>query len=261
MATAWLLRPLPIVGAVTTTGAVQLGEGAFAFNDYAGVVCQLACNATGNTASLRFDLGSAQPIDALMLFGLQLLPTNATVSVGTSASSGGAYSQIASGPAYAGDQRPASGKGVGVLAIPPTTARYVEVKFTSPAGGSVRLSRIVLGKRVQPERNYSFGAGFGVRDLGSVDFSAHGTLARRRGRRLRTAALTFASLHRDEVEAQTGPLLEQVGNTEPIGLLIDPDPHPLRESRAYFGTLVGDLSNVIRRPDTFEAKCNLVSFF
>lgn len=258
MANAWLLRPLPVTGAVTTAGTPQLGAGAYAFNDYAGVVCQLACDA-GGAASIRFDLGSVQPIDALMVFGVELLPAGATVALSKAGSADGAYTQIAAGGAYAGTERLTSGAGVSVLDVPPTSARYLQVTFAG--GAAVRLSRIVVGKRIQPERNYGFGAGFGVRDLGSLDFSPRGVLARRRGRKLRTASLTFSNLHRDEAEAQTGPLLELVGNTEPVALLTDPEAHALRERRAYFGPLVGDLSHVIRRADAYEAKCNLVSLF
>ena len=75
----------------------------------------------------------------------------------------------------------------------------------------MRASRVVIGKRVQPGRNFSYGAGFGVKDLGSVDFSRRGVLLRSRGAKLRTGSLTFSNLKKDEAEQVFKPLLEYLG--------------------------------------------------
>jgi hypothetical protein len=130
----------------------------------------------------------------------------------------------------------------------------------SPAG-SIQVSRVVAGQRIALERNFGFGAAFGVRDLGSVDFGRRGVLQRVRGKKLRTVGLTFSNVRKNEVEAQTTPLLERIGNTEMVAIVTDPDAHPERQNRCYFGPLVGDLGQTWRKPDLFEAKANLVSIF
>lgn len=142
------------------------------------------------------------------------------------------------------------------------SARYVRVDYIAASTGqAVRFARVAIGKRFVPERNWSYGASFGVRDLGSLDFSPRGVLLRRRGAKLRTVSLTFSSLRKDEVEATTRPLLEYLGNTEMVALLTDPAVDAQLGSRAYFGPLVGDLAHVRRNATASEAKLNLVGIF
>ncbi len=266
MANAWLLRPLPNVGAVTTIGSVVAGVGANVFNDFAGIVCELACDAS-NQAVIRFDLGADTAIDTLMLFGLDRLPGAATMVVAyATAAQGnftGASTAEAAVPAYAGTVMPAAGRCCGLWSrTTPATGRYWQVTFApGSAGQFVRVARIVIGRRIVLERNFSFGAAFGVRDLGAVDFNARGILQRRRGKKLRTIGLTFSSIRKDEVEALTKPLLELVGNTEVVAVLTDPEAHEQRQNRAYCGPLVGDLSHVWRNAVAHEAKVNVVSLF
>jgi hypothetical protein len=269
MANAWMLKPLPNVGAVTTFGTLQAGDGPNLFNDYAGVVWQGACDFGGvDAAVVRFDLGADTLIDTMLIFGVELLPTGATMTVqyATAAqgyfTGGGAISD-ASGTPYAGAVMPVSGKGVALWsASAPVTARYFQIiLYAGAAAKSVRLARIVIGKRIQLDRNFGYGGAFGVRDLGSLDFSARGVLLRRRAKKLRTVGLIFSNVRKDEVEATTKPLLEQIGNTEMIALLTDPAADAQRQNRAYFGPLVGDLGHIQRNAAGWETKVNLVSIF
>jgi hypothetical protein len=268
MANALMLQPLPVVASRSSGGTITKGAPANLFNDYAGVVFERHCPDAGPyNITLTFDLGVDALVDTVMLFGLELLPAAATMVIShATAAQGdftGSFSTEAAVPAYAGTIPLSSGKGVGLwAATAPFTARYLQVTLYGTAPGqSARVSRIVVGKRIQLARNFSFGAQFGVRDLGSLDFSARGVLLRRRAAKLRTVALTFSNIRKEEVEASTKPLLEQIGNTEMIALVTDPAEDDQRQSRCYFGPLVGDLSHVWRNAAAWEAKINLVSIF
>jgi hypothetical protein len=267
MANAWLLKPLPIIGASSPTVGSALGDFMNVGNDYAGVVWQSANALYANGAIvLQLGLAGDQLIDTIMLFGVAGAPDTASVSISAVPVAGGNFEgSVYNGPAqplYAGSERGTSGLGVAVLTLPAAKFHIVRLTFTGlSAAHFVRISRAVIGKRIQLERNFAVGGSFGVRDLGSVDFSARGVLLRRRGAKLRTVALTFSNVRKDEVEAVTQPLIEQIGNTEMVALLTNPDADPQREKRAYFGPLVGDLGHTWRTAAAFEAKINLVSIF
>lgn len=265
MVNAWILPPLPIAAAVTTVGTLQLGAPDHVLNDYAGVVCQLACD-SANAASFTLDLGRDQVIDTVMAFGVELFPGNGSLAVQYATSAQGpftgAYGTLA-GAAFAGSVPMTSGKGVSLCAADaPVTARYVRLVYTATIGGrAVRLSRVVIGQRIVLARNYGYGGTFGVRDLGQLDYSRRGVLMRNRGAKLRTAALTFSNVMRDELEASMRPLLERIGNTEMVAIVTNPEADAQRQNRCYFGALVGDLGHSQRNAVAWEAKINLASRF
>lgn len=265
MASAWLLKPLAITSASASSTA--LGDPAYVGNDFAGVVWR---SAAGATATLTLDLGADVAVDTAMLFGLAGgFPATASVTVSLATAAQGAGFGAGSWTSaaqdlLAGAAMPVSGKGVMVwsaAAGAPALSRYVRFSFAGLAGAAVQVAIAVVGKRIQLERNFSFGAGFGVKDLGSLDFNRRGIMLRQRGAKLRTVALTFSNIRKDEVEATTKPLLEQLGNTELVAVLTDPAADAQRQNRAYLGPLVGDLSHVWRKATAWEAKINLVSVF
>jgi hypothetical protein len=143
----------------------------------------------------------------------------------------------------------------------PAAVRYIQLVFGNLGGAAVQLARAAVGKRIQLARNFSFGGAFGVRDLGSLDFSPRGVLLRRRGVKLRTVGISFDNAFRDEVEGAIQPLIEAAGMTELVGLVTDPEPHAQRERRSYFGPLIGDTGTVQRTAVGWQWKCNLVSIF
>lgn len=263
MANAWFLKPLPIVGALAAGSS--LGEPMYVANDYAGVVWRSAD--TGGV-DLVIDLGADVVVDGLLLFGCSGLGAGAVLQVAAArAATGpsGAYDWVdAAVPALAGAVPPTSGRTVVIWeapAAPPPAARYYRLRFGGLGASPVTIARVVIGKRILLERNFGYGAAFGVRDLGSLDFSARGVMLRRRGAKLRTVGLTFSSVRKDEVEATVQPLLEQLGNTEMVGLVVDPAADAQRQNRCYFGPLVGDLGTTRRNAVAYEAKANLVSIF
>ena len=265
MANAFLLKPFaPVV--VSTLGTIQVGTGANVFNDYAGVILRLSCD-NSNSAGVRFDFGADVSVDTLLVFGVDRVSAAANVGLlyVTSAQGNftGAYSEAAVAPAYAGAAPMASGKGVSVLTLPaPVTGRYFQVDYRpGVAGQSVEMSRIVLGQRIQPERNFSYGAGFGVKDLGSLDFSRRGVLLRSRGKKLRTCTLTFSYLRKYEAEQAWKPLLEALGNTDMVAVCTDPTVDAQRQNRCYYGPFVGDVAVKWSSAAAWEAPLNLLSIF
>lgn len=257
--------------AVTTPGGVpDVGVATNLLNDYAGVIAQATCGiGTNNQAQITVDFGSDTSIDTLLVFGVELFPSGGQLIIDYATAAQGAftgsYATDTSGVPYAGSAAMTSGKGVSWWMLnTPVTARYVRISYQAGSGvidAAVRLSRLVIGKRIQPGRNFSYGAGFGVKDLGSLDFSRRGVLQRARGAKMRTVSLTFSSLYKDEAEGTMRPLLEQVGTTEMVAMCTDPAVHAQRQNRCSFGAFVGDVIVKWSNAATWEAGLNQVSIF
>lgn len=257
MANAWIMQPL---GFTATSPHTAVGDPNNTSLDYAGIIWRSTVTAS---PYLRIDLGVNTLIDTVQLFGLSGT-LGGTFQVFGSTSAEGASARARTSGALtllAGAVMPVSGLGVALAQLPTWPAvRYVDIEFTL-ASSYIQVSRVVIAKRIVLERNFGFGGTFGVRDLGSLDFSRRAVLIRNRGKKLRTLGLTFSNIRKDEVEAMVKPLIEQIGNTEMIGFVTDPAADAQRQNRNYFGPLVGDLSMVWRNAAAWEAKANLVSIF
>lgn len=259
MANAFLLRPLA-VASVTTFGTLIRGAVEYVTYDLAGLTCRLACDA-GTEAVLRIDLGADQVIDTVMAFGVSSAPAGGLVNVftATTAAPNAFTLQLTDSP-LAGTVARADALGVTLGLLPaPVSARYVQLSYIAPGPGAfVEISRIVIGRRFQPAIGFEYGGQFGVRDLGALDVNARGVLLRHRGKKLRTVSLNFPSLTKQEAEGTAQKLLEQVGNTECIALCTDPTPDPERQSRCYFGPLVGDLTRTWASARGHEVRVSLL---
>jgi hypothetical protein len=227
-------------------------------------------DAGSGTRNLLIDLGSDQPVDTIALFGIgnaDGAPSSSwtwSVALATAAQGPftGAFWQGSITPVLAGSILPVSGRGKALWLAPsgaPANARYVSLQFESLSGLSIQIAMVALGQRFQPSRNYSYGAAFGVRDLGQVDYSPRGVVLRRPGAKLRGMGLTFAAVRRDELEDSLQRLFERVGNTDPVVLVTDPDPHPQRQNRMGIGHLTGNLGSIHRQPGAFQAEVNFVA--
>ena len=266
MANGLIVRPLPME-AVSPSHVAAGFPGANLANDYAGVIWR--SSVIESYLNILIDLGSDQRIDTAMLFGCQGMPANAVLQVfGATAAQGSSfatYSYNSAGePFWAGTAMPTSGRGVSLWhdrAARTTPCRYWLLQLTGVAGLQISAARVVIGAALTLERNFGNGGATGVRDLGSLDYSARGVMLRRRAARLRTLALTFSSIRKDELEAQVSPLLEYVGNTELVAIVTDPAVDPQRQNRCWLGPLVGDLSAVRRNAAAYETKIALVSNF
>lgn len=261
MSNAIIIPPLAMP--VVTASATAAGhDPMYVGNDFLGVVWKSPSGENGR--ALYIDMGSAVEFDSIALFGLTGAQPGwliQIVAADTPDFATGTWSNGAQ-PLLAGSVGPVSGRGKGLWLTPdgdpPPPKRYIALNFTNLAGASVTVGRVVIGKRIQLHRNFQFGAAFGVRDLGSFDFSARGVPLRRRGEKLRSVGLTFPHVHRDEIEDHTAPLLERIGNTEVIALVTDPDAHEQRQNRMYLGPMVGDLGYVWSRANGFESRANVV---
>lgn len=257
-------RPLPI-SAVTASATAAGYDPAYVANDFMGVQWKSPTGAASR--SLVIDLGADVAFDTIALFGLTGAQSGWTLLVEAATSAQGSGfpggSWVGSAAALlAGSAMPTSGRGKSLWTAPavspPPPSRYIRLTFGSLSNAAVAVSRVAIGARFQFARNFQFGAAFGVRDLGSFEFSVRGVPLRRRAEKLRSVGISFGNVYRDEVEAIVHPLLELVGNTEPIVLVTDPDAHAQRQNRMYFGPLVGDLGTVWPRANGFEWRANLV---
>lgn len=254
----------------STSPTLDLGVASNLLNDYAGVVAQTSCTiGATNQAKIQLDMGANVSVDTILVFGVELFPTNGNLIINYATQAQGpftgAFSTDTSGSAYAGSAPMTTGKGVSFWMLSaPVTARYFQIVYEAGAGvggKSVRASRVVIGQRIQLQRNFSYGGGPGVKDLGSMDFSRRGVIMRAIGKKLRILSLTFSNIKKDELQASIRPMLERQGITGPIAIVTDPVVDADRQNRCYFGTLVGDLGAVQRNAVAYEAKTNLVSLF
>lgn len=265
MTNALIVKPEPIVSA-SASGTAPGYLPAYVGNDYAGVVWK---SPAGASVTLTVDLGANVLCDTAMLFGCDGATGGMTLRVEASTQAQGpgfgpaGWTGVAL-PFLAGADMPTDGRGVALWqapASPPPASRYWRFTIAGMAGGQISIGRLVLGRNLGLRRNFSFGALFGVKDTGSVDWSRLGVMLRKRGKTLRTLGVTYQAAHKDEVEAKVLPLLEQIGNTELVAILTDAAPHAMRQRRAYFGPSYGDLSAIWRTADGFTTGFNLVSIF
>ena len=241
-------------------------DAAYVANDHMGVVWK-AQNAGAAVQRVTIDMGADVAIDTIALIGLTGAQASWVLKVEVATQAQGAFT----GTTYyhpdvdllAGSAMPSSGRGRAYWEKPaggPAAARYWRLHIVTPANDTaVTIARIVMGQRFQPERNFDFGAAFGVRDLGKVDWSTRGVLLRRRSTKLRTCGVSFNALYKNEVEDTVQRLLERVGLTGPILLVTDPAPDAQRQNRIYFGPLVGEIGTVWAKASAgFQWQANIV---
>jgi len=268
MANAIIVEPLTMASITADTTAAGYATANLA-NDWMGLQWQSAAGVL--TATLTIDLGADTRVDSIALFGLIPAVNYRLWSIDLATAAQGAFT----GSFWAGAQVfmtwngtaasppvPISGGYKALWRAPagaPASARYVRINVANVAGAFLRVSRIVIGRAIVLERNFRFGATFGVRPLGTVDHSARGVLLRRRGAKLRGVGITYPHVRRDEVQARVQPLLERVGNDTPILLVTDPDADLYLMERMFFGHLIGDLGTIWARPGGFEAQFNLLA--
>jgi hypothetical protein len=259
MANAIIIEPLnlPTVtaegsGAGTVPGNVN--------NDWIGVI-----HRGSNTAlpvALQVDFGTAVAADTVALLSCNTAISTWNVSCGTSVFDGSVY--FAGGlPFGAGAVVPVSGR-LNALHLLPSlvTARRWSANAEAMIGGAAfECGRMVIGRKISPQYNFSFGAAFGVRSRGGSEFSRQGVWLPGPGVRQRTVGLSFARATKQEIEELVGPLLERIGNDKMILAVTDPAPNSQLQRRMFFGQLEGNLEMIWSRPglDGFEWRANLVS--
>lgn len=262
MSNAIIVKPLAL-GSVSASSTETGYDAANVANDYLGVVWKSATGAASR--SITLDLGADVALDFAALLGCTGATGSWTLTVEAATAAqgpsfpGGSFNSGALA-FLAGATMPESGRGVGWWSNGATvTGRYWRFTIGGLASAAATVARIVIGRKLQLERNFVFGGAFGVRDFSQVDFSARGVLLRRRAARLPVIGISFANAHRDEVETAIMPLLQQVGGAEPIFLCTDPAADALRQKRCYFGPLTGELGTIQRNASAWEWKVNIAS--
>jgi hypothetical protein len=266
MGNALLIEPLALSQVLSSTSASGYRASNVA-RDEPGIVWR---STTGSDNQiLTFDLGSDKTVDAIALFGLVGAKAGWSwaIALATEAQGKftGSYWSDTPQAVLAGSAIPVNGAGRALWQAPdgaPATARYVRLSFLDlDLTDAVQVGRACIGQGIQLARNFRFGAAFGVRPLGSVDFTRRGVLLRQRGMKLRGVGISFGHVYRDEVEETIQPLIERSGNDNAIAIVIDPVEDPQRQNRMYFGFLTGDLGTVWARPGGFQADFNMVAIY
>lgn len=263
MSNAVIVKPLAFSSASASSTAAG-SDPAYVGNDHMGVVWKSATGAASQT--LTIDMGANVTIDSILLLGCTGAKSSWTLKVEAATAAQGATFPAGSWagaalPFLAGSAMPVSGRGRSVWfapASPPPASRYWRLTIAGLANAAATVARLVMGRKIQLQRNFQFGAAFGVRDMSNVDFSVRGVLLRRRGVKLRSVAVTFGAVYKDEVEAVVHPLIEEIGISEPVALITDPDDDAQRQNRIWFGPLVGDLGTVWAKPGGFEWRASLI---
>jgi hypothetical protein len=226
-----------------------------------GVVWKSGTGSASQSLIINLGTGISAPIDTVLLFGCTGAQAAWTLTVDGLLDNETPIAGSTTGilPFLAGAAMPTHGRGVGYWAGNAfNTLTKWRLTFGNLGGAAVTIGRVALGSRLQLDRNFAFGAGMGVRDLGSMEFSPSAALLRRRAAKLRTLGLTFPSVYRDEVEAKVQPLVEACAGQEPIVLVTDPEPHAMRQRRCYFGPMIGELGTVWRSAAGHEWRANLI---
>lgn len=258
MANAIIIEPLNLP-TVTAEGSAAGTVPGNVNNDWIGVVHR-GTN-TAPPATLSVDFGTATAADTVALLSCNAAMTTYAIACGPTGGSGATY---ASGTLTfgAGSVVPVSGR-LNALHLAPSlvTARHWAANAVAMSGTAFECGRMVIGRRVDPQYNFSFGAAFGVRDLGGGDFSRQGVWLPTPGVRQRSIGLSFARATRTEIEDLIGPLLERIGNGKFILVVSDTAANAQLQRRMFFGRLEGNLEMIWTRPglDGFEWRANLVS--
>lgn len=259
MGKAFAFRALP-VASVSASSTAAGYDAANVANDHAGVVWKSAPEVQ---SFLTADMGTSVALDSVLLFGCTGAKAAWLLTIQSADDSGftsGVVTNALNVPFLAGAAFPSHGRGVGYWSADsaPAAKRYWRFIINKPGGEAATIARLAVGTRLTLERNFEFGAGFGVRDLGKVDFSARGVRLRRRAPKLRTLGLSFPSVTKDEAEQKVQPLVELAAGQEPVVIVTDPSASDHRQQRCWIGHLTGDLGTVWRTAAAWQWKANLI---
>ena len=264
MANATIIEPLAMTAITAPSGSAAGFDPAVLANDLLGVVWQAPVAAT---SIIQIDMGADVTFDSIVLLGCGGALSGAQIAISiATAAQGSSFASAWNGAAeafLAGATMPRSGRGKALWLAPvgaPAAARYIRINL-SVLGTSIAFNagRVIVGKRIQLARNFSFGAARGVRSLGNVDFSVSGVPLVRRGAKLRTIGVTFNAVYNDEVETSVQPLVERVGTDVPIVLITDSAAHADRQNRIYFGYLAGSPGTIQARAGSYQAAFEIVA--
>ncbi|MFC4255361.1 hypothetical protein GRI97_07985 [Altererythrobacter xixiisoli] len=118
----------------------------------------------------------------------------------------------------------------------PIEARWFRIDIAGHVG-PFEASTLVLGRRIEPGRFYDRDFQRGVEDLGAAKFTQWGVLNIEPGVTIRTVDFTLAWQTETEIVEMFEPMARQLGTRGMVYLCFDPEPHPYRQAKTYFGVL------------------------
>lgn len=123
-----------------------------------------------------------------------------------------------------------------------------------------QCSALVLGKKVEPSHFYNLDFEYGVKDLGSLDFSRWGVWDEEDGKVLRTVSFTLGWQSEAEYEASFRPMIERLGKRGVVYVVFDPTVSPYRATRTYMGVFDKPPgAKGLRKPRTFSQDYEITS--
>ncbi|OYZ15643.1 MAG: hypothetical protein B7Y35_06125 [Sphingomonadales bacterium 28-64-96] len=258
MSNGFLVRPLvpTLVSSPLATPAAPTTE-ADVLNDMIGVQYVSGRSAAGD--ALDIDFGVATAIDTIALLQTNGAAGTWSILGATTRSGLDTAPAIFGGTFAAGTTAPTSGRthALAVLGAA-ATWRWWRIGFAG-LSAPIEIGRLVMGRRFQPEVNFSFGAALGVADLAPGEFSRRAVWLPGDGGKLRTIGLRWPWATKQEAEEQISTLMERVGNNGMVLLCTDPDANAQRQRRLYFGPLTGNLGMVWNVGQRFEWRADLRS--
>lgn len=265
MANALILEPIAM-STITPSATASGYTGANMALDQMGLVWNSGSGSA--TRDIEIDLGADTALDTIVLIGLNGAQSTWDWSIDLATAAQGPFT----GAFFAGTSRDllaganATTSGLGKAfwqasseTSPPASARYVRINFTNLSNAAVEVSRIIIASAFQPSINFSYGAAYGVRPLGAVNFSNTGVLLRRQAAKMRGVGLSFRAATQAEIEDSIQPLLERIGNDKPLCIVTNPDANANLQNRIYFGFLTGNLGSIHARLGGFQSDFNLVA--
>lgn len=124
----------------------------------------------------------------------------------------------------------------------PTTVCWVRIYVIDYAAtnpeGLTRIGNVLIGNRLQPAWNYESGGGRRIDDRSTMRELPGGELGGMRAAKVPIIRTTWGDLTEAEL-LRLWDLLNEVGESEPVLLVEDPDETTGQQERLYYGTLIG----------------------
>ena len=248
----WNVIGVPAGGTAAGTSENYLG------NDYIGTVWRTT--ATSAHAALDVDFGAAVGVDFVALLSSNGACTNQQVYGATVQGNLESTGYLGTATTFAaGATTPSSGRINSFSDLGSVQSYRWWRIYQRTLTAAFDAGRLVIGRKFQPARNFTFGASFGARDLGGMDWSRQAVPLETPGKIMRTVGLSWSAVSKVEAEETLQVLLETIGNRGFITVVSDGDANANRQSRMFHGVLEGSLDRLWRTADAFEWRCNLRS--
>lgn len=142
---------------------------------------------------------------------------------------------------------------------PSANTRFWQIDIGGHSG-DFQASMLIIGKKVQSSKFYNPDYQFGTQDLGKADVGQWGVVEDSGGKILRTIDFTLGWEDEAQFEASFRPMMERVGQRQPVYCCFDPAATAYRQARTYFGLLRKPLvARGIRKPKTYSQEFSILS--